>query len=194
MRMKTRYIITGLNLAGLSLILLFLVSCKHDNNDTGFAYMPDMAYSEAFETYGSSPNFSDSIVMLIPVEGTIPREMIPYQYTKSFEEQQRAGQELVNPFEATKENLTRGKEQYTIYCTMCHGDQGKSDGHLVKSKLFPVQPIALSGDYVKNKPDGELFHVITLGSLSGLMGAHGSQISQDDRWKIILYVKNGFKN
>lgn len=191
--MKTRYIKTGIKLAGFSLILLFLVSCKHDNNDTGFAYMPDMAYSYAYETYGSSPNFSDSITMLTPVPGTVPREMIPYQYTKSFEEQQRAGQELVNPFEATKENLTRGQEQYTIYCAMCHGDQGKSDGYLVKNKLFPAQPIALSGDYVKNKPDGEIFHVITMGSLSGLMGAHGSQISQDDRWKIILYVKNGFK-
>lgn len=192
--MKIGYIQTGIKLAGFSLILLFLVSCNHGNNDTGFAYMPDMAYSNAFETYGSSPNFSDSITMMLPVEGTVPREMIPYQYAKTFEDQQRAGVELVNPFEATKENLTRGKDQYTIYCTMCHGTQGKSDGHLVKSKLFPVQPIALNGDYVKNKPDGEIFHVITMGSLSGLMGPHGSQISQDDRWKIILYVKNGFKN
>ena len=192
--MKTRYIKTDLKLTGFSLILLFLMSCMHDNNDTGFAYMPDMAYSNAFETYGSSPNFSDSITMLTPVEGTVPREMIPYQYTKTFEEQQRAGLELINPFEANKENLIRGKEQYTVYCKMCHGEKGKSDGHLVKNKLFPIQPTALSGDYVMNKPDGELFHVITLGSLSGLMGAHGSQISQEDRWKIILYVKNGFKN
>ncbi len=194
MNMKTRYKKTGLKLSGFSLILLFLMSCYHGNNDTGFTFMPDMAYSYAYETYSSSPNFSDSINMLTPVEGTVPREMIPYQYTKTFEDQQRAGLELINPFEASKENLTRGKEQYAVYCTMCHGDKGDSDGHLIKSKLFPVQPIALSGDYVKNKPDGELFHVITIGSLSGLMGAHGSQVSQDDRWKIILYVKNGFKN
>ena len=192
--MKARHIKTGLNLAGFSLILLFLFSCNHENNDTGFAYMPDMAYSNAFETYGSSPNFSDSITMLTPVDGTVPREMVPYQFAKTMDDQLRAGQELINPFEATKENLTRGKEQYTIYCAMCHGDKGKSDGHLVKSKLFPVQPIALSGDYVKNKPDGELFHVITMGSFSGLMGSHASQVSPDDRWKIILYVRNGFKN
>ncbi len=192
--MKAIFINTGIKLASLSLIILFLMSCNHDNNDTGYAYMPDMAYSYAFETYGSSPNFSDSITMLTPVEGTIPREMIPYQYEKTFEDQQRAGQELINPFETNKENLIRGKEQYIIYCSMCHGEKGKSDGHLVKSKLFPVQPIALSGDYVKNKPDGEIYHVVTMGSLSGLMGAHGSQISPEDRWKIVLYVKNGFKN
>lgn len=192
--MKAKYRKTGINLAALFLIMLFTISCNHGNNDTGFAYMPDMAYSYAFETYGSSPNFSDSIIMLTPVKGTVPREMIPYQYEKSFDEQQRAGRELVNPFEANKEILTRGKEQYTIYCTMCHGDNGNSDGHLIKNKLFLAQPIPLNSDFIKNKPDGEIFHVITMGSLSGLMGAHGAQISPDDRWKIILYIRNGFRN
>ena len=110
--MKTNYIKAGLKLAGFSFVLLLLVSCNHGNNDTGYAYMPDMAYSYAYETYGSSPNFSDSITMLTPVKGAVPREMIPYQYAKTFDDQQRAGQELINPFEPSKENLTRGKEQY----------------------------------------------------------------------------------
>lgn len=173
-------------------IILVAVGCKRDNNYTGRAYFPDMAYSYAFETYGSSPNFSDSVVMLTPVDGTIPRGMIPHQYEKTFDDQQRAGQELINPFEMSKENLQQGKEQYEIYCAMCHGEKGKGDGHLYTSKLFPVQPTSLVGDYVLNKPDGEIFHVITLGSLSGLMGAHGPQIKQDDRWKIVAYVRNGF--
>jgi mono/diheme cytochrome c family protein len=182
-----------LNSAGLGLLLILMVSCYHENNDTGYAYMPDMAYSYAFETYGSSPNFSDSISMLTPVEGTVPRGMIPYQYERTFEGQQKAGQELMNPLEMNKENLARGKAQYDIYCAICHGAKGNSDGHLIKNKLFPVQPIALSGDYAQNKPDGEIYHVITMGSLSGLMGPHGPQISPEDRWRIILYVKNGFK-
>jgi len=174
----------------LTVVLAF--SCKRDNNYTGHTFFPDMAYSYAFETYGSSPNFSDSIVMLLPVEGTIPRGIIPYQYAKTFDDQQRAGRELVNPVEFNNENLQRGKEQYDIYCLMCHGEQGKGDGHLFTSKLFPVQPTSLVGDFVMNKPDGELYHVVTLGSLSGLMGAHGPLIKPDDRWKIISYVRNGF--
>lgn len=172
--------------------ILLVVGCKRDNNYTGHSYFPDMAYSYAYESYGASTNFSDSISMMYPVEGTVPRGMIPYQYEKTFDDQMLAGQELVNPFEPTKENLQRGKEQYDIYCTLCHGDQGKGDGHLFTSKLFPVQPTSLVGDYVQKKADGEIYHVITLGSLSGLMGAHGSQIKPDDRWKIVAYVRNGF--
>ncbi len=148
--MKAIFINTGIKLASLSLIILFLMSCNHDNNDTGYAYMPDMAYSYAFETYGSSPNFSDSITMLTPVEGTIPREMIPYQYEKTFEDQQRAGQELINPFETNKENLIRGKEQYTIYCSMCHGaeisfTEGWNDtkNHKILIKNFYVYGLSI---------------------------------------------------
>ncbi len=182
-----------IRLAGLLLIIVTAISCKRDNNYTGHGYFMDMAYSQAFETYGSSPNFSDSITMLTPVEGTVPREMIPYQYEKTFDEQQRAGRELVNPFEADKENISRGKEQFSIYCAICHGEKGKGDGHLFTSKLFTAKPTSLVEDYVQNKPDGEIFHVITMGSISTLMGAHGSQISRDDRWKIILYLRNGLK-
>jgi mono/diheme cytochrome c family protein len=174
-------------------VLMIFVSCKRDNNYTGHAYFPDMAYSHAFETYGSSPNYTDSVVMMHPVEGTVPRGVIPYQYgAKSFDEQQRAGKELVNPFQPEKEVMQRGQEQFNIYCAMCHGEQGMGDGYLFTNKLFPVQPTSLRGDYVQNKPDGEIYHVITRGSISGLMGAHGSQILPEDRWKIVTYVKNGF--
>lgn len=167
--------------------------CKRDNNYPGRAYFPDMGYSYAFETYGSSPYFTDSIVMQPPVEGTVPRGMIPYQYKKTFEEQQRAGRELVNPIKPTEENLARGKEIFGIYCAQCHGEQGNGDGYLYMSKLFPAKPTPLRGDYVQNKPDGEIFHVITLGSLSGLMGAHGSLIKPEDRWKVVTYIKHGFE-
>ncbi len=193
--MKKQYL-SITKIVPLAALVFLFVSCKRDNNYTGHAYFPDMAYSHAFETYGSSPIYSDSVQMMLPVEGTVPRGMIPYQYAaKSFDEQQRAGRELVNPYEPqpTKEVLQRGKEQFDIYCAMCHGPQGNGDGQLFTSGLFPVQPTSLRTDYVQNKPDGEIFHVITQGSISGLMGSHGNQIKPDDRWKIVTYVKNGFK-
>jgi len=190
--MNKRYKYKSIKLVAFLLIAVSFFSCKRDNNSPGFAYFPDMAYSNAFETYSSSPNFSDSVLMLLPVEGTVPRGKVPHQYAKTFDDQKRAGLELVNPFEQTKEVLEKGKEQYIIYCAICHGDRGKGDGHLYTSKLFPVKPTSLREDYVQSKPDGEIYHVITLGSISGLMGAHGSQISQENRWRIVSYVKGGF--
>ncbi len=183
--------IKTLSLSGLLVCSLVLWSCKRDNNSTGYAYFPDMAYSNAYETYSANPNFADGKTMQPPVPGTVSREMIPYQFAKTFEEQQRAGRELVNPLQPTDDILERGKEQYTIFCISCHGASGKGDGHLVTSKLFTAIPISLVSEYVQVKPDGELFHVITLGSISTLMGAHGSQIKPEDRWAIVTYVKNG---
>lgn len=193
--MKTRSFFDPLKISAVLVVIILIAGCSRDNNYTGHAYFPDMAYSHAFETYGSSPNYDDSVRMLLPVEGTVPRgAVIPYRFKRTFQDQQSAGQELVNPYaaSASKEDLQRGKEQYEIFCAMCHGEQGKGDGHLYTKKLFTAQPTSLVGDYVQNKPDGEIYHVITLGSLSGLMGAQGPMIKPDDRWKIVAYVKNGF--
>jgi mono/diheme cytochrome c family protein len=170
--------------------MIFLSSCNHDRNQPGYAYMPDMYYSEAAEAYTPNQVFSDSLTMQMPVKGTIARGHYPaYPYkAKSADDQKRAGLELVNPVPASAEVLARGKELYSVFCINCHGVLGDGQGYLYTSKRFPVQPMSLIGDFVKNKPDGELYHVITLGSLSGLMGAHGSQVAPEDRWKIIDYV------
>jgi mono/diheme cytochrome c family protein len=172
-------------------ILMLLTSCNHDRNQPGYAYMPDMYYSEAYEAFTANPLFKDSLTMQMPVKGTIARDHYPpYPYrAKSADDQKRAGLELVNPVLASAEVLAKGKEQYIIFCIDCHGEKGDGQGYLYTSKRFPAQPASLIGDLVKNKPDGELFHVITLGSLSGLMGSHGSQISPENRWKIVDYVR-----
>ena len=39
---------------------------------------------------------------------------------------------------------------------------------------------------MKDLTDGKIFHTITYGV--NLMGAHASQISPAERWKIVLYV------
>ncbi len=181
-------------IAGTVVLLFFITSCDHDRNHPGWAYAPDMAYSEAYDAYSENPNFSDSMTMQEPVEGTIPRGKFPYPYKKTFEDQTIAGQELVNPLEVDDEILSVGKEQYNVFCANCHGYEGKGDGHLYTSKFFTAKPTSLVEEYVLSKPDGEIYHVITLGSLSTLMGAHGSQIKAEDRWKIIHYIKHELAN
>jgi len=171
--------------------MLVFSACSHDRNNPGYAYMPDMYYSEPYDAYTENPVFADSITNQQAPEGTIALGQSPqYPYeAKSFDDQQRAGRQLINPIEANEDNLALGKEQFRIYCSNCHGILGKGDGHLFKSKKFPVQPTTLVEDYVQSKPDGELYHIITTGSISGLMGAHGAQIKPDDRWRVINYMR-----
>lgn len=172
-------------------LTLLLMSCNHDRNQPGYAYMPDMYYSEAYEAFTKNPLFKDSLTMQAPVKGTIARgHYPPYPYkAKSADDQKLAGLELVNPVPSSPEVLAKGKEQYEIFCMNCHGERGDGKGYLFTSKRFTAQPTSLTGDLVKAKPDGEIYHVITLGTLSGLMGAHASQISPEDRWKIVHYVR-----
>lgn len=176
-------------------LLLFVVvlsaACTRDKNRPGHTFFPDMAYSPAYKTYSENPVFEDGNTMRLPAEGTIPRGFTPYPYEgRSLDEQVRAGQELVNPVDATPEVLDEGKRQYEIFCISCHGNIGDGNGHLFTSKMFPAKPRSLIDEYLKEKPDGEIFHVITVGSFSGLMGPHGGQISPENRWKIVHYVRS----
>jgi mono/diheme cytochrome c family protein len=180
----------------LALTLLVLVvvlsGCNHHRNDPGYAYMGelDMYYSVPYDAYTANPVFTDSLTMQTPPEGTIARGQVPYPYQpKSMDEQVRAGLELVNPVDPTPKAIAEGKEQYQVFCAICHGDAGDGQGYLYTSKLFTAMPRVLNDEYVQSKPDGEIYHVISLGTVSGLMGPHAAQIRPDKRWKIIHYLR-----
>lgn len=170
------------------ILLVFLLNgCDRSRNKPGWDYFPDMFYSTAYETFTKNPNFKDGITMRVPVQGTVPRDFTPFHYSIDEDSRIRAGIELINPESATAETLLRGKTVYTTFCAGCHGDTGAGDGILYSSGLYPLQPRLLTGNDANNLKDGEIFHSITLGF--GSMGAHGSQIRADDRWKIVHYIR-----
>ena len=177
--------------AAIALSALVFASCDRTRIQKGYEYFPDMAHSLAYETYAPSKGAANGITMQMPVIGSIPREMIPYQYPATPEGRLLAGKELVNKIESSDTNLVRGKEMYTIYCQNCHGTAGKGDGHLYTSGKFTMQPASLISERMLIAPIGEVYHVITAGF--NTMGAHGPQILPDDRWKIALYVKNNLQ-
>lgn len=171
----------------IALILIVIAGCDRNRNHPGWDYFPDMFYSTAYETYTANPNFKDGKTMRVPVEGTVAREQVLFEYGPLNEERVRAGQELVNPLQPTPENLERGKVAYDIFCNQCHGPAGAGDGRLFASGLYPLKPRAVAGSTAAPLKDGEIYHTITLGF--GSMGPHGSLVRPDDRWKIILHIR-----
>lgn len=165
----------------------WLTSCDRTNNDPGFDYFPDMFYSKAYETYSESPGFSDGKTMREPVEGTIPRGLVPYPYQKTDEDRLRAGRELTNPLYADSANLQRGAAAFGVFCVQCHGALADGNGQLYTSGLYSFKPASLVNDKMKGLPDGEIYHVISAGQ--GVMQEHGSIIRPEDRWKIVLYIR-----
>jgi mono/diheme cytochrome c family protein len=171
----------------LGFLIMSLYSCNRNRNNPGWDYFPDMFYSTAYETNTANPNFKDGMTMRTPVAGTVSRDFTPFEYTNDPESRIRAGRELVNPMVPNAENLTRGKQVYTTFCIGCHGIKGEGDGRLFTSGLYPMKPLSVAGSNAQKLRDGEIYHTITLGLRS--MGAHGSQIRPDDRWKLILYIR-----
>lgn len=172
----------------LCIFLVILNGCNRGNNDPGWDYFPDMFYSTAYETFSGNPNFSDGMTNRLPVEGTVPRDITPFEYTPDPESRIKAGLELTNPVLSTPETIAAGKIVYTTFCLGCHGISGAGDGNLFTSGLYPFRPLSISGKTAANLRDGEIFHTITLGLR--LMGAHGGQIRPEDRWKLIVYIRS----
>lgn len=184
----------------ISLIVLFLVvltSCNKDKNNPGYAYMGklDMYYTKYYKAYSPNPVFRDSMTNQLPVDGAIARGTTPFPYPIASigdraVNQTLAGLQITNPIAINDETIAQGQELFNVHCMVCHGNTGKGDGHLYTSGLFPAKPTSLVEAYVQNKPDGEIYYVITAGSISGLMGPHGTQVQPEERWKIINYIRS----
>jgi mono/diheme cytochrome c family protein len=161
--------------------------CNIGRNDPGWDFFPDMFYSTAYEPYSENPNFSNGMTMLPPVPGTVPRGYVPFEYTIDTEERAKAGRELVNPYKTSSELIDTGRNNFNIFCTVCHGNKGDGTGILFTSGLYPMKPRTLTGETAQKLKDGEIYHTITLGF--GSMGSYGSQIRPEDRWKIVLFIR-----
>ena len=122
----------------IALLVLVTASCDRDRKHPGGDYFPDMAYSNAYETYAPNEIFPDGKTNQSPVEGTVSRDALPFAYGTSTEERARAGRELKNPVEADENSLARGKDVYEAFCLSCHGTMGDGQGHLVTSGVINI--------------------------------------------------------
>jgi len=166
--------------------LAVIVGSQPDVTRPNYEYLPDMAHSPAYSAFAANPNFADGKTLRSPVPGTIPRGELPLPYQPTPEDALRAGVELTNPF-ADSDNaaVDRGYAVFTNFCAPCHGVSGQGNG-LVTTRGFPPPPSLFAENAVKMR-DGQMFHVLSLGQ--GNMASYAAQILREDRWKVILYVR-----
>jgi len=119
------------------------------------------------------------------VEGTVARGELhedTYYYTGNIGN----GPGDYLPFSVTKDVLERGRERYNIYCAPCHSRVGDGRG-FVPSRGFSKMPPSFHTPRLEKAPLGYFFDVITNGF--GIMPDYASQISPEDRWKIVAYIR-----
>ena len=174
-------------------------SGNYDPNDPGFVYEfeGDMYYSVPYDPLSQwvhhlNPYNKDSLNMRLPVKGTIARGKLAYYYTypNTPEGYKQAGVEVKNPMPASAEHMAEGKRLLEVYCWQCHGKEGTPKGSMVTGNAKYPRPTwdFEKFDILKNLPEGMMYHSITYGK--NLMGSHASQLSPDQRWMIVAYLKD----
>ena len=105
------------------------------------------------------------------------------------------GQEIdYIPIPITREDLLRGQQKFTIYCSVCHGAVGDGKGMIVQ-RGFIRPPSLVKVDRpptdhevrVQTAPIGHYFYVMTNGY--GAMFSYNDRVAVDDRWRIAAYVR-----
>jgi len=89
------------------------------------------------------------------------------------------------PLALNRDVLERGQERFNINCAVCHGPVGLGNG--ITSQYGLVGIANFQDKRIRTMPDGQIFNTITLGK--NTMGAYGSNISVEDRWAIIAYIR-----
>lgn len=175
-----------------------LVGCSDIKRKPGSIYMPDMAYSRAYETYADHSNLADKGISYnnMPVAGTISREEdMPFPLAKDKAGDTTnyfASRQVKNPIDSLSEkDAAEAERLYLINCGICHGAQLNGNGPLYKDGTgpYPIAPRNLVADPVVSvMPEGQMFYSVAYGK--NLMGSYAAQLSRKQRWMVIKYIKS----
>lgn len=174
--------------------LVLATGCNKVRRSPGRAYMPDMAYSRAYETYATTEALKNAGASYnaMPVNGTIARGDMAWQYPFANDSAGYANSKTVtNPLPALDDKQrTEATRLYLVNCGICHGEKLDGNGPLYKGGdgPYPAKPAALVGDpkYMA-MAEGTMFHSLTYGF--NTMGSYASQLSTEQRWMVIHYIK-----
>lgn len=145
---------------------------------------PDMRWQGRYDPQERSSFFSDALASRRPVEGTVPRGRMKDDdaFFTGVVNNQYVGR---NPLKLDESLMATGQRRFNTYCSPCHDRTGQGRG-LVAQRATWI-PTNLHESRVKQFNDGEIFHVITNGRRS--MPSYRFQITEDDRWAIVAYVR-----
>jgi mono/diheme cytochrome c family protein len=174
-----------------------IISCSDVKRKPGSIYVPDMAYSRAYETFADHSNLAEQGINYNskPVVGTVARgEEMPFHLAQDAPgdtTNYNASKLVKNPIETLNEKEYKEAERlYLINCGICHGAKLNGNGPLYKDGNGPyaAKPATLVGDAkYENMPDGQMFYSVAYGK--NLMGSYASQLSRKQRWEVIKYIK-----
>ena len=189
-----------LTISVFAILAVAVISCGKARRNTGSAYMPDMYYSRAIETYSAldTAKFTSNSTEAggkifynrLPVAGAIARGDMAAYPLKNDSAGYAASAAIKNPLDSGSIDMKEAERLYLVNCGICHGTKLDGNGPLYKdgSGPYAAAPAALVGNAkYETMAEGTMFHSVTYGIRA--MGSYASQLSTKQRWMVIAYVK-----
>jgi mono/diheme cytochrome c family protein len=172
----------------IAIAVTLLASCSEYSRKQRKVYMPDMAYSRAYEFYSNNPNYADGITAQAPVKGTMARGSSSPYYIAELDTNAAKANKYNGSF--TLADVAEGGRVYNIHCAVCHGNNLDGNGPLYNggNGKYPAAPANFKDAKYLNMPIGTMYHAIMYGK--NLMGAYASQLDVKQRWQILAYIKS----
>lgn len=168
---------------------------------------PDMVRNPRYDPQHESDFYADTRAARPPVPGTVPLGYsVPNAFLSTGANNNKLDQQPAAfsnspgyynsgriggfygdgiPLKVDRDLLDRGRERFNINCAVCHGPVGLGNG--ITSQYGLVGIVNFHDARIRTMPDGQIFNTITFGK--NTMGPYGSNISVEDRWAIISYIR-----
>jgi mono/diheme cytochrome c family protein len=92
-----------------------------------------------------------------------------------------------NPFAPTPGVLNEARAHFADHCATCHGNDGSGKTQIGQN-LYPKTPdMRLSA--TQDLTDGEIYYVIHNGIRLTGMPAWGTEVKDEDSWKLVLFIR-----
>jgi mono/diheme cytochrome c family protein len=172
-----------------------IFSACRDKRSTGLEYARNMYDPIAYNPDQANKNFANGQTAQTPPKHTAPVGFVEEDvYPNTKEGYEEAGVKLINSLPLTEQNLLQGQHLFNAFCSPCHGKEGDGQGHLVKLEKINGVPsfhdpekTSSRGGLMKDLSAGKIYHTIKYGV--NMMGSYASQLSPEERWKVVLYVQ-----
>jgi len=147
---------------------------------------PDMDRQPKLRPQARNNFFPDQLSSQLPVPGTVAHGTA-YEDSPANTGRITGTTNFVEtiPVPVTEQLITRGQQRFQINCSPCHSAMG--DGNGITKRLGMVVVTSLHDKRIVELADGDIFNTISYGK--NLMGAYGANVSLQDRWAIVAYVR-----
>jgi len=196
-------------------LIPFAIAAKARNSHSAEPHVhifPDMDFQPKFKSDTANDLFADGRSNRGEIPGTVARGWLEEDTTFYLGLTAETGGQWIDgfpasypdspsltpdlrgkPFVVDAKLLKRGQNRFNIYCTPCHGYDGRGQG-MVPTRVKEQGGVWLARNLVDKAgpvvflPNGQLFNTITNGFPPTMMG-YGAQIPAADRWAIVAYVR-----